>query len=501
MQRVQRKFGTLLKRSEDEADVGAILHEFNDAERFLASYIGHGETWRDSWRMILRTQLSIAEGFHVVYEPIGTDENVAHITTLTPEGHLVKASRLESAYAELQQELAEEVASIDARLLKPATEAKEGLKCLRKVIKKREDRKLDYERYHSRVEAASRKEIRSPKEDAALAHHESDLAAATNEYQMADEQIKRALPPILDAVSSLLPHLLTAQIMIQHSLTAQLYTAVYGYCQQQGMPVSPPSFEGVVSDWEAEFTPLRNEVESGIGMIANGKAIHQPMQLQDKKQGTVTGLGLRNAFAERRRGSGSGSHGSLPKPSMPSFLSRNSAVSEEEAPPVKPPRPGTGTPSRSYHEDEEEAPPTKPPRPGSSLTSNTLRIPHNKPTSSSSSPSHDVTPIDTPYMTPSRLSPSSDYFNAGRKPSAALVASSIAAKKKPPPPVPTKRVPSAQSQFVTALYDYAGQGARDLSFNEGDRIRVVKKTESTNDWWEGEIHGVSGSFPANYVEL
>lgn len=90
----------------------------------------------------MRTQLSIAEGFHVVYEPIGTDENVAHITTLTPEGHLVKASRLESAYAELQQELAEEVASIDARLLKPATEAKEGLKCLRKVIKKREDRKV-----------------------------------------------------------------------------------------------------------------------------------------------------------------------------------------------------------------------------------------------------------------------------------------------------------------------------------------------------------------------
>lgn len=37
MQRVQRKFGTLLKRSEDEADVGAILHEFNDAEKFLAS--------------------------------------------------------------------------------------------------------------------------------------------------------------------------------------------------------------------------------------------------------------------------------------------------------------------------------------------------------------------------------------------------------------------------------------------------------------------------------
>ena len=33
-----------------------------------------------------------------------------------------------------------------------------------------------------------------------------------------------------------------------------------------------------------------------------------------------------------------------------------------------------------------------------------------------------------------------------------------------------------------------------------DRIRVVKKTNSTDDWWEGELAGVQGYFPANYVE-
>lgn len=37
MQRVQRKFGTFLKRSEDEADIGVILHEFEDTEKFLGS--------------------------------------------------------------------------------------------------------------------------------------------------------------------------------------------------------------------------------------------------------------------------------------------------------------------------------------------------------------------------------------------------------------------------------------------------------------------------------
>lgn len=35
MQRVQRKFGTFLKRSEDQQDVGDVLHEFAATEKFL----------------------------------------------------------------------------------------------------------------------------------------------------------------------------------------------------------------------------------------------------------------------------------------------------------------------------------------------------------------------------------------------------------------------------------------------------------------------------------
>lgn len=54
--------------------------------------------------------------------------------------------------------------------------------------------------------------------------------------------------------------------------------------------------------------------------------------------------------------------------------------------------------------------------------------------------------------------------------------------------------------FVTALYDFEGQGEGDLSFKEGDKIKIVEKSESTDDWWEGELRGVKGSFPANYVK-
>jgi amphiphysin len=74
-----------------------------------------------------------------------------------------------------------------------------------------------------------------------------------------------------------------------------------------------------------------------------------------------------------------------------------------------------------------------------------------------------------------------------------------AGKKKPPPP-PPKKIGSFQSEYVTAMYDFDSHTAGDLSFREGDRIRVVKKTESSQDWWEGEIGGVKGSFPANYCK-
>lgn len=65
------------------------------------------------------------------------------------------------------------------------------------------------------------------------------------------------------------------------------------------------------------------------------------------------------------------------------------------------------------------------------------------------------------------------------------------------------RVPpriGAKPEVVTALYDFTGEQATDLSFKKGDVITVVKKTDSRNDWWTGKCNGRDGSFPANYTQ-
>ncbi|XP_068420494.1 SH3 domain-containing YSC84-like protein 1 isoform X2 [Eschrichtius robustus] len=58
-----------------------------------------------------------------------------------------------------------------------------------------------------------------------------------------------------------------------------------------------------------------------------------------------------------------------------------------------------------------------------------------------------------------------------------------------------------QTIEVTALYSFEGQQPGDLNFQAGDRITVITKTDSHFDWWEGNLRGQTGIFPANYVTM
>ena len=74
-------------------------------------------------------------------------------------------------------------------------------------------------------------------------------------------------------------------------------------------------------------------------------------------------------------------------------------------------------------------------------------------------------------------------------------AAAALAKKAPPPPPPLKPKPKPAAQYVVALYDFEAQADGDLDFRAGDRIEVVERTESTEDWWTGRLNGRQGVFP------
>lgn len=46
-------------------------------------------------------------------------------------------------------------------------------------------------------------------------------------------------------------------------------------------------------------------------------------------------------------------------------------------------------------------------------------------------------------------------------------------------------------------YNYTAQREDELSFSKGAVINVLNKDDS--DWYKGEVNGVVGMFPSNYV--
>lgn len=126
---------------------------------------------------MLNYQLAIATTYEEIYQPIvSTSDEHRDNPALTPRDQMERTLRLKDAFAELKQELTEEMIMIDARIVKPANEAMEGLAPMRKVIKKRENKRLDWERQIDKVNSGQRKMKRTDKDNVALAKAEQELA-------------------------------------------------------------------------------------------------------------------------------------------------------------------------------------------------------------------------------------------------------------------------------------------------------------------------------------
>ncbi|EDU42618.1 SH3 domain signaling protein [Pyrenophora tritici-repentis] len=483
MQRMQRITGRFLPRTPNEADVEAMLKDFSDSQVMLEKLEASAKQWRDAWTNILNHQLSSVELLYAIFKPLGGEgSSSTHTHVETPADVLERVHGLHEAFSELKTDMMEEVKDIDRKLVVPAKLARDALKPMEKAIKKRDDAKVDYERYKSRCEALQNKKTRSERENHALTKHETDLERSTHAYQLADENLRERLPRLNAATFSILPHLLANQIVLQNNLIGNLYTVLHQYSHEQGYPDPPPEPEEVIPVWDSSFTPLRTEMESSLGLLKTGKAIHQPMRLPDKGE-TVTGLGIRNKVLPGRRPSSNDSVPTITGVSRPARPAQTLSSTSESGPPIS----LSNKPSYSSLSASK-------PKIGGSPHLSANQDAYGRRASSTS-------------MASSYSNGGSDYFKMhptasnGSTPSGYPSSPNPAAgKKKPPPPPPKKKIGSFQGEYVTAMYDFDSHTSGDLSFREGDRIRVVKKTESSQDWWEGEINGRQGSFPANYCK-
>ncbi|KAI1327000.1 hypothetical protein F5Y16DRAFT_206571 [Xylariaceae sp. FL0255] len=473
MQSMQRQFGRMLRKAPgDNAKVAVILSDYEDADKVLAKIIDAAKSWRDAWINIASTQLGVVAEFDGLWDPIvGASEGLGKPPAPTPEVQLEQALTLKEAYVGLKADLMEELGLIEARIMKPAAEARDYIAPMRKTIKKRENKRLDYEKVQEKATKLQRKPGKSPKEDATLAKLEAEVARTADEFHIADAHLRETLPPIVTAAFNLIPPLIDTVLLIQNRLLGLYYTTLHAYCEDHGFPSPPPPMEDVIRDWSASFEPVRREVES-IGCIATGKACRLPMKLSDD-----TGA------LDRRQSTSSAT--SLPPGPRQSATGLIPSVG---------PRPQRVPSTTSLSSQPSPNP-------------NNYNLSNLAPTDFTTASRLGQGSLTPGSVSPNALRPRSDYFgraNTAPIPTspAASISSVAAAKKKPPPPPPPKKIQSFQrpDEYVIAQYTFRGEGSGDLSFREGDRIKIVKKTETLDDWWVGELGGIKGSFPANYCK-
>lgn len=239
------------------------------------------------------------------------------------------------------------------------------------------------------------------------------------------------------------------------------YTALHGYCDDSGFPSPPPPMDDVIATWNAAFNPIKSQIEN-ISFIRSKGALPPPSN------------------SIRRAATGLIPSSNTPKPRAMRIPSGNNSL---QAPAHTPQPDSSPSSSSSYLNNREKRPEWANPTDFTTAT-------HLGGGYVDRSRDRSVSPNPQPGAGVQRP----NYLTSS--PSASAL-QSLVKKKPPPPPPPAKRKPE---EFVTALYDFVGQGHGDLSFKEGDRIKIVEKTQTDQDWWKGELNGVRGSFPANYCK-
>lgn len=58
---------------------------------------------------------------------------------------------------------------------------------------------------------------------------------------------------------------------------------------------------------------------------------------------------------------------------------------------------------------------------------------------------------------------------------------------------------AAMVQYLIAVWDYAAEGEFELSFRQGDRIKLLEK--HNDDWWEGTLTLFSLHSQPTYISL
>ncbi|KAK9352262.1 hypothetical protein V1523DRAFT_414453 [Lipomyces doorenjongii] len=450
----------------------------NEAEKGLDEIITNAKAFRDSWISILSAQVAISRHFNTLYEPIPEDDPCKPVQE-TPKITMAAVIKYKEVLVEVQNAVLPMLDSIDRMVVQRCGTMNGYIDTIKKALKKREHKKIDYDRHTNSVEKLQKKSTLNEKDQNSLERSQKELDKATEDFRVHDQYIKDTLPKVIIQLSEFVAPLSTLLFEVQFGVIEVTKEFLYPFAQAQGLL----ELDKIVEDWSTQFIPIQHRCEEGLTTVRNGKAVKQPMKLPEstpidqkikrvltvnKKSSRPKGTtkdGVYKTFTEVNR-----------SPTLMSSVS-SEAGSEagSETGRSTPASPGISVPVL-YNSK-------RPFSYAASATSSTISEPLPRYQTFSSSPGSVVA------GTPLSSSVSQNGSHEEIHEETPTGSNGLDGEKEVKPGYET----------MTAAYTFVGMQDTDLSFNVGDKIMVYKKDD--DDWWEGEtMDGRRGEFPGNYVK-
>ncbi|KAI8448751.1 hypothetical protein BY996DRAFT_8415918 [Phakopsora pachyrhizi] len=448
-----------MAKSSSDLEVEDLKRRFTAIESESAKLLKDAKAYRDAVSKMLVASHQFGQAYITLLSPMSNEED---LSTRYPES--AKTIEQMASYQELITDLRDtiqpELDLIESRIIAPVKEYLEVLKSARKMIVKRDHKLIDFDRHNNAYMKLAEKKEKTLKDEQNIFKIEQDCQAASADYEHYNEILRTQIPRFLQLTNSFISPLFHSFFYMQLNVVYTTYEKLQQFSQGR--------FDFDQADIESTFLSRINAASEKVESLTITKRAPSTAKV----------------ISEVRQATGEAPPLSA-KPSTSSF----SSTSRPPPPSLSAKPSWTGKPGPASYKTNGFSAPGLAPKP--TLSGGFKKTQEDQQQSSAAAT----------FAPPPPYSMGS---NSGSVASAIAQrqSSSTGAGNGPiPPPPPLRSKPSqTQATYVTALYDFQAQAEGDLSFSAGDRIELVKRTESEEDWWTGRLNGVEGVFPGNYVQ-
>lgn len=447
---------------------------FVDLEGVTKELFTHAAQFRDSLRGVMVYQTSYLEQALAIYRPISTDpEGTSQpVGAYTDEGASPELLRVADEFHRrilaIREKVEPQLSSMETSVIGPIQELLAMMKNVHKCMQKRDHKLIDYDRHRTAIEKYDAKEgvdgQRRLGDEKSYQKVTAQYQDATRQYNYFNDMLKSELQKLLELRQAFIDPIFLKFFSIQH----QLYSAMFKEFSEAAR--NCPAFDlnsPVIPAWEKKWNQAQQQLNS-IDMWGNGPMVVTPLPIEEGNRSMVGSI--KGTFRKKDKN---------PAPNTATGIFAGQQQQQSTSGETSPY--GTYRPSASsvYSADSRQQQPQQQPPPVASVATG--------------------------------ASTGSPYGNYDAKFPATTGNSGAGGSGPPqqaehsvPPPAYNSPAPGAASHgppppIVVALYDYVSTTDGDLNFKEGDRIELIQRTETKDDWWTGRLNGKTGLFPGTYV--